>query len=93
MSLLLKPIILRNSYRYGVMSRSYMSTYKSPISYYNNLLKKRPILVGAIQAGVLMGAGDFVAQHLIEGTPLRQVDYVRSMKFFCLGLFFVVSII
>lgn len=92
MSLLLRPMLLRNSYRCGIVLRSNMSTYKSPISNYNNLLKRKPILVGAVQAGVLMGAGDFVAQYVIEGTPLNRVDYIRSAKFFCLGLFFVVTI-
>lgn len=61
-------------------------------SRYRNLLKTRPILVQAVQAGLLMGTGDLIAQAYIEKTPLPEVNYVRSCKFFALGLIFVVSI-
>lgn len=59
---------------------------------YKHLLATRPVLVQAIQAGTLMGAGDFIAQTFMEKTPLAQVNYWRTGQFFALGLFFVVSI-
>lgn len=60
---------------------------------YQHLLKTRPFLLQAVQAGVLMGAGDFLAQTYIEKTPVKDVNYMRTFRFFALGLVFVVSLI
>lgn len=60
---------------------------------YRHLLKTRPFLLQAVQAGVLMGAGDFIAQAYIEGTPVKDVNYMRTVRFFALGLVFVVRFI
>lgn len=57
---------------------------------YKHLLKTRPFLLQAVQAGVLMGAGDFLAQTYIEKTPVKDVNYMRTFRFFALGLVFVV---
>lgn len=60
---------------------------------YQNLLKTRPFLLQAVQAGVLMGAGDFIAQAYVEKTPVKDVNYMRTFRFFALGLVYVVSIL
>lgn len=61
---------------------------------YQALLQRRPFLVQAVQASVLMGAGDLIAQTCLEGriASLQDVDYVRTLRFCVLGLVFVVSI-
>lgn len=60
---------------------------------YQALLQRRPFLVQAVQASVLMGAGDLIAQTCLENrvASLQDVDYVRTLRFCVLGLVFVVS--
>lgn len=38
-----------------------------------------------------MGAGDFLAQTVLEKTEVSQLDYVRTAKFFSIGFFIAVS--
>lgn len=65
---------------------------RSLIGIYKNLLITQPILVQAVQSGLLMAIGDLIAQTFFEGTPFLKVDFIRTGKFFALGLCFVVSI-
>lgn len=58
---------------------------------YQNLMKTRPFLLQAVQAGVLMGVGDFIAQTYIEKKPLQDVNYGRTLRFTALGFAFVVN--
>lgn len=58
---------------------------------YQNALVKRPVLMQAIQAGTLMGAGDVIAQTVFEKTRIQDLDCKRSMKFFAIGFCIVVS--
>lgn len=86
MSLMLRQIIRRlPNVKIGIQKLS------SQAGTSKNLLKVRPLLFQFLQAGTLMGAGDFIAQACFEKTPLQQIDYVRTTKFFCLGLLVVVS--
>ncbi|XP_045760928.1 protein Mpv17 [Maniola jurtina] len=52
---------------------------------YQKVLARRPYLVQAIQTGALMGAGDLIAQIIIE--KKSTVDYKRTLKFSSIGLF------
>lgn len=58
-------------------------------SKYVKLLKERPILMQAIQTGILMALGDAIAQLVIEK---RRSDYslMRTAKFGTIGFFYIV---
>lgn len=45
----------------------------------------------SFQAGILMGAGDFIAQIVIEQQKLQQWDAMRTLKFFSIGFVIAVS--
>lgn len=87
MSLMLRQIIRRLPH-VQIIQKAHRSTQ---VGTTKNLPKIRPLLFQFLQAGTLMGAGDFIAQACFEKTPLQQIDYVRTTKFFCLGLVVVVS--
>lgn len=57
---------------------------------YRRTLEKRPYLVQAIQAGLLMGAGDLCAQTFFPSSETVNIDYVRTLKFCSIGFAFVV---
>lgn len=58
---------------------------------YKQTLNKRPLLVQAIQSGLLMGAGDFIAQTLFEGKiSLKELNFIRTVQFFVIGFVVVV---
>lgn len=46
-------------------------------------------MVPALQAGLLMGGGDLIAQYFIEDKPLDQLDLKRTLSFASIGLFVV----
>ncbi|XP_046393047.1 protein Mpv17-like [Ischnura elegans] len=52
---------------------------------YQRILMKHPTKVQALQTGVLMGAGDAVAQTLIEKRNFKEYDFVRTVRFFGIG--------
>lgn len=49
------------------------------------------MVVQAAQTGLLMGAGDIIAQTLIQGKTIKQYQPERTAKFAFLGTLFVVS--
>lgn len=60
---------------------------------YKRILLKHPIIVQSVQVGLLMGAGDAIAQKYVEQrfNP-KPFDFARNSTFILLGTFFVVSI-
>lgn len=52
---------------------------------YQKALKRYPVATQAVQAGILMGLGDQIAQNFIDNSEI--IDYVRTMKFAGIGLF------
>lgn len=61
--------------------RNFLGIAKS----YQRTLEKRPYLVQAIQAGILMGAGDICAQTFFNENQTANIDYIRTLKFCCVG--------
>lgn len=58
-------------------------------SSYKTTLRKFPIATQAVQASLLMGAGDVIAQHAVEKVPLNSLNLRRTAEFSTLGLFLV----
>lgn len=56
-------------------------------STYSQVLKKHPILVQAVQSGLLMGTGDVIAQTFLEKTELKNLNILRTAQFFGIGFF------
>lgn len=56
-------------------------------STYSQVLKKHPILVQAVQSGILMGSGDVIAQTFLEKTELKNLNILRTAQFFGIGFF------
>ncbi|XP_049872915.1 protein Mpv17 [Pectinophora gossypiella] len=56
---------------------------------YQRVLSRRPYLVQAIQTGALMGAGDLISQTIIEKKSFKQIEWQRSARFSCIGLFII----
>ncbi|KAG4072063.1 hypothetical protein HA402_015562 [Bradysia odoriphaga] len=82
------------------LSKTILHSYKNCVTYsrrnfvgiarsYQRTLDKRPYLVQAIQAGILMGAGDLCAQRFFSSSETVQIDYIRTLKFCSIGFVFV----
>ncbi|KAL1491115.1 hypothetical protein ABEB36_011759 [Hypothenemus hampei] len=56
---------------------------------YQKLLKNHFMVVQAVQTGLLMGTGDFIAQTVIEGKKIKNYQLKRTVKFTLLGTCFV----
>ncbi|CAH0600551.1 unnamed protein product [Chrysodeixis includens] len=54
---------------------------------YQDVLRRRPYLVQAVQTSVLMAAGDVIAQTGIEKIPLTSLDISRTIRFSSIGFF------
>ncbi|XP_029670930.1 protein Mpv17 isoform X2 [Formica exsecta] len=52
---------------------------------YQKALKMYPMGMQAVQAGILMGLGDQIAQNFIDNS--KTIDLVRTMQFAGIGLF------
>lgn len=52
---------------------------------YQRVLRKYPLRTQAVQAGILMGLGDQIAQNFIDNS--KTIDFVRTMQFTGIGLF------
>ncbi len=87
MSSVLKKLALA-SYKNCVIQsrRNFLGITKS----YQRTLEKRPYLVQAIQAGILMGSGDLCAQTFFPTSESNEIDYIRTLKFCSIGFAFVV---
>lgn len=59
---------------------------------YERLLQKYPLITSSVQTGILMATGDVIAQTTIEGTSLKDINFVRTSQFGTVGLFVAVSI-
>lgn len=66
--------------------RNFLGITKS----YRRTLEKRPYLVQAMQAGVLMGAGDLIAQRFFSHSEPANIDYIRTLKFCTIGFMLIV---
>lgn len=66
----------------SVILKIVKSTYKSA-------LRRYPIATQAVQASLLMGAGDVIAQHAVEKVPMKELNLRRTAEFSALGLFLV----
>lgn len=53
---------------------------------YKNLLTHRPYTVQAVQTATLMGFGDVIAQTFIDGTPITNINPVRTVQYAVVGL-------
>ncbi|KAH0949444.1 hypothetical protein HN011_000295 [Eciton burchellii] len=53
---------------------------------YQRALTKYPVGTQAIQAGMLMGLGDQIAQNFIENNS-KTIDFIRTMQFTGIGFF------
>ncbi|EZA47821.1 hypothetical protein DMN91_011608 [Ooceraea biroi] len=53
---------------------------------YQRALIKYPVRTQAVQAGILMGLGDQIAQNFIENES-KTIDFVRTMQFTGIGFF------
>ncbi|XP_035902443.1 protein Mpv17 [Anopheles stephensi] len=52
---------------------------------YKRALVRYPVLVQSVQSGLLMGAGDVIAQGFIERKDWKSFDGMRAFKFFGIG--------
>ena len=68
-----------------------MSNLRGLFKLYQDVLRRRPYLVQAVQTGALMGSGDLISQTLIERKSITNVDYMRTLKFSSIGFFVGVS--
>ncbi|RZC39141.1 Mpv17 PMP22 domain containing protein [Asbolus verrucosus] len=61
----------------------------SILKLYKTFLFRHPYLSQSLQTGLLMGAGDIIAQTVVEKQPLKELNYKRTIQFFSVGTFFV----
>ncbi|XP_076276211.1 mitochondrial inner membrane protein MPV17 [Lasioglossum baleicum] len=59
---------------------------RNVITLYQRLLAKYPLRTQAVQAGILMGLGDEIAQNVIERRKFKDLDFKRTAQFACIGL-------
>lgn len=59
---------------------------RNVITLYQRLLAKYPFRTQAVQAGILMGLGDEIAQNFIEQRKFKDLDFKRTTQFACIGL-------
>ncbi|KAJ6618222.1 Protein Mpv17 [Pseudolycoriella hygida] len=85
MSSILKKLALKSYNNYMVLSQRKFQTITKT---YQRTLEKRPYLMQAIQAGILMGAGDLCAQKFFSQTETVDIDYIRTAKFCSIGFVF-----
>ncbi|KAI9487328.1 MAG: sym-1 [Benjaminiella poitrasii] len=52
---------------------------------YHRVLTKRPILVQSISTAALFGAGDVIAQQLVERQGWKRHDYMRTLRMTTFG--------
>lgn len=88
MTSIFKKLVLK-SYKTCVLQsrRNLLGLAKS----YQRTLEKRPYLVQAVQAGILMGAGDLCAQTFFTENETVNIDYIRTLKFCSIGFVLTVS--
>ncbi|XP_046838725.1 protein Mpv17 isoform X3 [Vespa crabro] len=54
---------------------------------YQKLLSKYPVRTQAVQAGILMGLGDQLAQNFVERNKFKDLDFARTGHFISIGFF------
>lgn len=59
--------------------------------YYQNLLKKHLLATQSIQTGILISAGDILAQTAMEKKRISEINLSRTSKYFIIGVGLVVS--
>lgn len=77
----------------GVLCRRYCTqptNNSNKDGVYTRVLKKYPLLMQAVQTGILMGSGDIIAQYFVEDKRVNQIDLKRTSQFAGMG-FLVVS--
>ncbi|XP_071857814.1 mitochondrial inner membrane protein MPV17 [Bombus fervidus] len=57
------------------------------VKIYQRFLTRYPLLTQAVQAGTLMALGDQIAQNLVERRKIKDLDFIRTAQFGCIGLF------
>ncbi|CAG7838439.1 unnamed protein product [Allacma fusca] len=53
------------------------------------VFQRYPMIKMSAQAGGLMAAGDVISQTCVEGKGLKDIDKLRTLRFGCIGSFFV----
>lgn len=56
---------------------------------YQNAYKKRPLLIHAVETGLIMASADVISQVLVEEKSLNLVDLGRSLRFGGIGVLYV----
>ncbi|KAJ8734079.1 hypothetical protein PYW07_014630 [Mythimna separata] len=62
-------------------------SFRGVFRIYQDVLRRRPYLVQAVQTGALMGSGDLISQTFIERNRISDVDLTRTLKFSSIGFF------
>ncbi|XP_046741577.1 protein Mpv17 [Diprion similis] len=55
------------------------------VKLYQKFLRKYPLCIQSVQAGILMGTGDQIAQNFVERRKIEDLNFMRSAQFFCIG--------